>query len=335
VLNGSDHTDHYFIGLTQQIAAGGLARLAGHGGATLPASHVYPMGTRFREFVQPIVRQLRADEHVQDITLRPVLGRYGISQELSVGLEVQAAGGFNAGALARSVFSQALAARQTDAFVGRSLASDEWTDNARPGLTVTFKEPRRIALINSVLHRITGFPGEGWPIDGFTTIPAHDGRIGTVQGLRYIFLPEISIRWDHALRARLNRDEDEIDIILLDQAAKIGRLCKALRDDDSIAEARLNWFDVIVAGIEDYQGAIDELALERDVRTASACSMARKPFSEILALTNAGVLHKRLATLEALEARNCPATQHSLPGRPDSGFSRWSSATRGSAPCYG
>jgi hypothetical protein len=291
------HTDHYFIGLTQQIAAGGLARLRGHGTQTLPARHVYPRIQSFQDFVRPIVHSLRADDHVQAITLRPVLGRYGISRELSVGLEVHAASGFNAAALAASVFRQALAARQTDAFVGRALAPDEWTDNARPGLTVLFREPRRIATINRLLHRITDFPGDGWPIDGFTTIPAEDGRIGTVQGLRYIFLPEISVRWDLSLRERLASDPDEMDIILLDQATKIGRLCRELEQEADIAVARLNWFDVMVGGLEDYAEIIQRLSLERQVRGASQASLARKPFSEILELTNTGVLQKRLACL--------------------------------------
>jgi hypothetical protein len=339
VQNRTEHdTDHYFVGLSQQLAAGGLARLGSHGSATLPASRVYPMGQRFSDFVRPIVHTLRTDEHVREIILRPVLGRYGISQELSVGLEVHAGAGFNAAGLAASVFTQALSARQTDAFVGRVLAADEWTDNARPGLTILFREPRRIALLNPLLHRITEFPGEGWSIDGFTTIPAGDGRIGTVLGLRYLFLPEISIRWDLSLRARLADDPDEVDIILLDQATKIGRLCRELQRDPDIAEARLNWFDVMVAGIEDYPLAIDKLALERQTRTASSTSMARKPFSEILELTNVGVLRKRLAMLEVAEAQRLSLEQARTalePPRPnDSGFSRWSATAR-SARVYG
>ncbi|NLP62644.1 hypothetical protein [Paraburkholderia sacchari] len=298
-----DHTDHYFVGLTQQSSAGGLARLRGHGVVTLPASRVYPVGARFDEFVQPLLRLLNGDDHVREIVLRPVLGRYGVSQELSVGLEVKAAAGFNAAALAAGVFRLAQAAAQIDAFVGRVLSPGEWTDNARPGLTVLFKEPRRIADTTDLVRQIIDFPGDGWPIDGFTTIPSAERRIGLVQGLRYIFLPEISVRWDRDLRQRLSANDEEIDVILLDQATRIGRMCKVLLQDASIEAAWLSWFDVMVAGIEDYQELIAVLAAEQGARAADPGSMARKAFSAILRLTSLGVFQKRLTHIGFDEAQ--------------------------------
>jgi hypothetical protein len=309
----ADAVDHYFVGLTQQASAGGLARLRGHGATTLPASRVYPVGVRFREFVHPLVTFLNDDEHVREIVLRPVLGRYGTSQELSVGLEVKAAAGFDAAALAARVFSLANAAAQTDAFVGRVLPPGEWTDNARPGLTVMFREPTRIADTVDLVRRIVGFPGEGWAIDGFTMIPSAHSRIGIVQGLRYIFLPEISIRWDLDLRERLGADEHEIDVILLDQATRIGRLCKALQQNPTIAAAWLSWFDIMVAGIEDYREVIDILAAEQGARVADPKSMTRMAFSEILQLTSSGVLQARLASLGFVGTREeCPGSLPSV-----------------------
>jgi hypothetical protein len=293
----ADAVDHYFVGLTQQATAGGLARLRGHDARTIPASHVYPVGPRFKDFVQPLITLLNHDPQVREIILRPVLGRYGASQELSVGLEVKAAIGFDAAALAARVFSLAHAAAQTDAFVGRVLPPGEWTDNARPGLTVMFREPTRIADTVELVRRIVEFPGEGWAIDGFTMIPSAHSRIGIVQGLRYIFLPEISIRWDLGLRERLGADDDEIDVILLDQATRIGRLCKELQQDPTIDAAWLSWFDIMVAGIEDYRDVIEILAAEQGARIADPTSMTRMAFSEILQLTSSGVLQKRLEHL--------------------------------------
>jgi hypothetical protein len=311
----ADAVDHYFVGLTQQATAGGLARLRGHGALTIPASHVYPVGTRFKDFVQPLLALLNTDPRVREIILRPVLGRYGASQELSVGLEVKATVGFDAAALAASVFSLALAAAQTDAFVGRVLPPGEWTDNARPGLTVMFKAPTRIADTVDLVRQIVGFPGEGWAIDGFTMIPSADQRIGIVQGLRYIFLPEISIRWDAGLRERLGADEDEIDVILLDQATRIGRLCKVLMQDETIEAAWLSWFDIMVAGIEDYREVIVTLKAEQGARAADPKSMTRMAFSEILHLTSAGVLKKRLGYLGLSGAlRDTEVRLDSLPG---------------------
>ncbi|BAN26564.1 hypothetical protein [Caballeronia insecticola] len=310
----AEAVDHYFVGLTQQASAGGLARLRGHGALTIPASRVYPVGARFKDFVQPLVTLLNDDAHVREIILRPVLGRYGSSQELSVGLEVKAAGGFDAAALAAGVFSLAYSAAQTDAFVGRVLPPGEWTDNARPGLTVMFKAPTRIADTVELVRQIVGFPGEGWAIDGFTMIPSADSRIGVVQGLRYIFLPEISIRWDAGLRERLSADEDEIDVILLDQATRIGRLCRALTQNETIEAAWLSWFDIMVAGIEDYREVIVTLEAEQGARAADPKSMTRMAFSEILQLTSAGVLQTRLGHLGGAGAqREAGERLNSLP----------------------
>jgi hypothetical protein len=311
----ADAVDHYFVGLTQQVSAGGLARLRGHGASTIPASLVYPVGARFRNFVEPLVTLLRSDERVREVVLRPVLGRYGSSQELSVGLEVKAETGFDAARLAASVFSLAIGAAQTDAFVGRVLPPGEWTDNARPGLTVMFKAPQRIADTIELVRQIVDFPGEGWAIDGFTMIPSADSRIGIVQGLRYIFLPEISVRWDTGLRERLCANENEIDVILLDQATRIGRLCKLLVQNETIEAAWLSWFDIMVAGIEDYREVIDTLQAEQGARAADPKSMTRKAFSEILELTSASVLQQRLRFLGHEGARQEQTERlDSLPG---------------------
>lgn len=300
-----DRADHYFVGLTLQSSAGGLARLRGCDATTLPASLVYPQSRHLSDFVKPIMRQIHDDGHARQILMRPVLGQYGISRELSVGLEIEAAHGFNATALAASVFRQARVARQTDAFVGRVLQPDEWSDNARPGLTVKLKTPRHISAITQLVRQIVEFPGDGWAIDGFTTIPAADGRIGMVQGLRYLFLPEISIRWDARLRQKLSSSDTEVELMLLDQATRIGRLCAALQNNPDIAAAHLNWFDVIVAGMEDYEHLIAQLRIRPQTHAVGRQSMTHKAFSEILGLTSAIVLRNRLRMIEGGEASRC------------------------------
>lgn len=300
--------DTYFVGLTQQSSAGGLARLAGGATEVLPASRVYPCRSSFLEFVQPIEQRLGADRHVRSIAIQPVLGRYGTSQELSVGLEISAEAGFNAAAFVEAVFRQAQAAKQLDAFVGRTLLPEEWTDNARPGLTVLFKEPRRIGQLSALRNEILNFPGDGWPIDGFMTIPAEGGQVATVKGLRYVFLPEISIRWDLALRARLAVDPDEMEIILIDQATKIGRLCRSLMQSPTIEKAWLNWFDVIVGGIENFDALIARLTTHMPVQTPEETLMTRKRFSEILHLDSTSVLEERLSFAAAHDARSADET---------------------------
>ena len=288
--------DIYFVGITRQTETGGLGRLRMP--VVVPAWQVYPTRRQLADFAAPLLGILAEDDHVVEITSGAVLGRYGTSQELSVGLEIVAGPHFAVEQVAATVFRLARDAIQQDAFIARVLPADEWADNTRPGLTVTFKTPQRIGSLQPLRDRINGFAGDGWPIDGFTTIPAVGGEsVGLVSGLRYIFLPEISIRWDLALRRQLTDAEDAMDIILLDQSAKIGRLCRALESDPLVERAWLNWFDVIVGGLEDYDDLIARLLASRPV-IADETSMARKQFSELLDLTNQSVLEQRLRAIE-------------------------------------
>ena len=288
--------DVYFVGITRQTETGGLGRLRAK--VVMPAWQVYPTRRQLADFAAPLLEVLAEDDHVVEIASGAVLGRYGASQELSVGLEIVAGPHFAVEQVAATVFHLAREAAQQDAFIARVLPADEWADNTRPGLTVTFKTPQRIGALQPLRDRINGFEGDGWPVDGFTTIPAVGERVGLVSGLRYIFLPEISIRWDLALRRQLAEAEDAMDIILLDQSTKIGRLCRALRDEEMVERAWLNWFDVIVGGLEDYGGLIDRLRAADPV-AGDETSMARKQFSELLGLTNQSVLEQRLRLIEA------------------------------------
>ncbi len=297
--------DVYFVGITSQTEVGGLGRLSGP--LVRPAWQVYPTRLQLAKFAMPLLDALADDAHVVEITSGAVLGRYGISQELSVGMEIIAGPNFRVQQLAAVVFRLARDAGQRDAFVARVLPADEWSDNARPGFTVLFKEPQRIGTLQRLRDEISTCEGDGWPIDGFTSIPVRSGvisagvtsdpSVGLVAGLRYIFMPEISVRWDRNLRTHLISDEDATDIILLDQSAKIGRLCRKLEADQMIERAWLNWFDVIVGGIEDYDDLISRL-LSPEAATNDA-SMSRKPFSELLGLTNSCVLARRLEFLSS------------------------------------
>jgi len=295
--------DIYFVGITRQTEVGGLSRL--NGSVVKPAWSVYPTRRQLAEFSAPLLAALADDDHVVEIASGAVLGRYGGSQELSVGLEIVAGPHFAVERVAATVFRLARDAYQQDAFVARVLPADEWADNTRPGFTVTFKAPQRIGGLQRLREEIYRFRGEGWPIDGYTSIPAGGDSVGLVCGLRYIFLPEISIRWDHDLRRQLTSADDAMDIILLDQSAKIGRLCRALEADPVVERAWLNWFDVIVGGLEDYDDLIARLLAAEPV-SGDETSMSRKQFSELLGLTNQGVLDQRLRAFAAAAVPQAP-----------------------------
>ena len=289
--------DIYFVGITRQTEVGGLSRL--NGAVVKPAWSVYPTRRQLAEFAAPLLAGLAEDDHVIEITSGAVLGRYGVSQELSVGLEIVAGPHFAVERVAATVFRLASDAEQQDAFVARVLPADEWADNTRPGFTVTFRTPQRIGALQRLRDEINRFEGDGWPIDGFTSIPAPGDSVGLVSGLRYIFMPEISVRWDRQLRHQLTRAEDAMDIILLDQSTKIGRLCRALEDDPLVERAWLNWFDVIVGGLEDYDDLIARLLACEPADDGT--SMSRKQFSELIGLTSQGVLEQRLRAIERVE----------------------------------
>ncbi len=290
----SEH-DTFFVGVTNQIATGGLARL--YERVVRPARDVYPTSRELMEFAEPVLAALRGHDHIHDMKVGVALGRYGKAQELSLYLEVTAAPDFAVQDLVEGVFLIARNHFQTDAFVARVLHDDEWADNTRPGLTVMFNEPQRIGTLRSLVDTVIGFPGEGWPIDGFTTVATPDLPFGWAVGLRYVFLPEISVRWDRALRDELLADETAMDVILLDQATKIGRLCVALREHPLVAEARLNWFDAIVGGHEDYEELIGRLRESRNQPMQGL--MTRRAFSELIGLTNQGVMTARTDRLLA------------------------------------
>lgn len=282
--------DDYFVGITKQQHAGGIARL---GSAVVrPAHKVYPSAAEVVALGRPMLTLLGETEGVKHCRVGAVLGRYGRSLELSLGLDFSVGREFQALRLAAALFRLAREHGQTDAFIARRLHEDEWVENSRPSLTVLFKEPQPIRNLSGLIETIGTFPGDGWPIDGFTTIAAENQSVAWVSGLRYIFLPEISIRWDQSLRRRVTSEEYGMDIILLDQATKIGRLCQELNRMPMIAEARLNWSDVIVGGIEDYDSLIARLIALPD--TPAAGLMCHRAFSEQLNLTNQEVLSQRI-----------------------------------------
>lgn len=321
--------DTYFIGTTCQREVGGLARL--RDGIAKPACDVYPRVDRVMEFAEPLVSLLRQSEHVIMYTCVPVLGTYGCSREVSVGLELLCEREYDIRPFAAEVFRQAHHNEQMDAFVARELGPGEWTDNTRPGMKVLFEEPRRVSSLSSFIDYIMSFKstlGESWPIDGYTTIAAPDRTVGWVAGLRYTFLPEISIRWDLALRELLLGDEHATEIALLDQATMIGLLCRELEKLSFVESATSNWYDVIVGGEEDFDNIIERLS-EEDVPLLEQGSMSHKPFSECLGITNEKVIKDRVRAMREKEdaerahdgamrgvsrVRSRPRTEWSLPG---------------------
>lgn len=328
-LNMDVALDTYFIGMTCQREVGGLARL--RDGIAKPACDVYPRVDRVMEFAEPLVSMLQQSEHVVMYTCLPVLGTYGCSRELSVGLELIAKRSYDIRPFAAEVFRQAHANAQMDAFVARELGPGEWTDNTRPGMKVLFEEPRRVSSLSSFVDYIMSFKstlGDSWPIDGYTTIAAPDRSVGWVAGLRYTFLPEISIRWDMALRELLVGDEHATEIALLDQATMIGLLCRELEKLSFVASAESNWYDVIVGGEEDFSDIIERLG-EGDVSLLDPTSMSHKPFSECLGITNQKVIRARVRAMHEKESeeqrhkgamrgvsrvRNRPQSEWALPG---------------------
>jgi len=240
----------YFIGFSPQRHTGGLARLDGADIRAAAAS--YPSRALIDLALAPLQRQFRQHPQVAEFHAASALGKYGASQEIALSVDLAAGPGFDPAALAHCVFTLAAEHRQIDAFVARLLEGEEWTDNARPTLVLLLKTPQRLAQLGPLLQHITGFDYAGVPIDGFTTIPAAGHGIGWAAGLRYVFLPEISLRWNRPMRRLALAEPERIEELLIDQAMKIGKLCQHLHTLPEVALATLRWCDVVVGGQEDY-----------------------------------------------------------------------------------
>ena len=239
---------------------------------------------------------------MRDFHAASALGKYGTSQEIALSVDLAGLRGFDPSALVRCVFSLATEHRQIDAFVGRLLEGEEWADNARPTLVLTLKTPRRLTQLNPLLQQISQFDYPGLPIDGFTTIPAAELGIGWAAGLRYVFSPEISMRWNPEMRRLALREPARIEELLIDQAMKIGKLCQHLHRLPQVALAALRWCDVVVGGIEDY--AVFRLA------SAPAPSLHEAEFpllSTRYALSTERAMQQRARLLVAAEAAGSPA----------------------------
>ncbi|HTN65462.1 MAG TPA: hypothetical protein VL051_04675 [Burkholderiaceae bacterium] len=240
----------YFIGFSPQRHTGGLARIGG--ADPRGARDSYPSRDVLELALAPLRRQFGDHPQVREFHAASALGKYGTSQEIALSVDLAGLRGFDPTALVRCVFSLAVEHRQIDAFVGRLLEGEEWTDNARPTLVLMLKTPQRLNQLSPLLEQINRFEYPGLPIDGFTTIPAAELGIGWAAGLRYVFLPEISMRWNPEMRRLALQEPARIEELLIDQAMKIGKLCQHLHGLPEIALAALRWCDVVVGGIEDY-----------------------------------------------------------------------------------
>ena len=103
--------DHYFVGITRQRHIGGMGRLSA--AEVKPAHAVYPTGRELLDFSQPLMQLLAVEGAVSHCFRGAVLGRYGGSQELSLGLEIGASAAFPVARFACQVFLLAWQAEQT------------------------------------------------------------------------------------------------------------------------------------------------------------------------------------------------------------------------------
>lgn len=281
----------YFIGFSPQRHTGGLARIAR--ADTRGAAASYPTRAVIELALDPLQRQFQGHPQVREFHAASALGKYGASQEIALSVDLAGLRRFDPAALAHCVFTLAAEHRQIDAFVARLLEGEEWTDNARPTLVLMLKEPQKLGQLAPLLQRITGFDYPGVPIDGFTTIPAAGCGIGWAAGLRYVFLPEISLRWNRPMRRLALTQPERIEELLIDQAMKIGKLCQHLHTLPEVALATLRWCDVVVGGIEDYAALrqVTPAAPQEDFPLLSARYM----------LSTQQALQRRARLLEAAE----------------------------------
>ena len=209
---------------------------------------------------------LKTDDAVRVYRVHPTYGRYAGSNERSFDVELSAKPGWDPSRWMGAVIQQAKENNQYDVFFSRRLDPVEQArnPNARPGVEIYFSSRKDM---DSILPTLEEFTNRGQ--DGFTFTTdlklrerqAGGSDVPDYVGVRLQWVPEISMRWDDAVRAQWVKDPQA-----LRQAGDdaLNRMVDALHSLDQqkhgIVDARVHHYDTMVVGKEDYDAAIDAIS---------------------------------------------------------------------------
>ena len=229
------------------------------GGLSIQQGEAAPQPDQVSLAQARLMSVLSGDSSVIAARAMPTRGLYGGVVEESFDLEVSGKGGeFDPSMLLAEMAKLSKEYPQYDFFLSEALPADRYSPNARPGIELYFKTKKDM---ESVLPVLEAFTSRGQ--DGFTLAVDPRAKDGEYIGVRLQYVPEISMRWDEELRARLQKP-DELEKEIQAKFEALNDVAAELSNNDSIAYAAVVKYDTLVIGKEDYDAFIERIASGRD-----------------------------------------------------------------------
>jgi hypothetical protein len=255
---------------------------------------------------------LTNEEGVVGYKALSTIGRYAGTDERAFDVEVVAKKDWSPEPLVREVVKQAQANDQYDAFVSRVLQDGDDLSNARPGVEVYFRYKKDASEIEPLLAEMNemGVDGFTFSVDYRAAGRQAEGAMGdNLVGVRVQYVPEIAMRWDEGLRARLKADPGAMEQILEEVSDKMYDIVDRISTRDNVTLAKRYMYDTIVLGKENYDEYLQGDARASRSGTAPGRGKARlgQPLSENVA-----------AAIERLEG-GAQVGRGDVPGRGASG----------------
>lgn len=210
-----------------------------------------------------LAETLSANPGVVAIRVMPTKGLYGNTVETSFDMEwVVDKGQFDVVPVLSDIAKVAKENNQLDIFVSRVINPEDKNPNARPGVEIYFKNQRALDAAKPILEKFTEKEQ-----DGFTMIVDPRSKVpGKYIGVRLQYVPEISMRFDPALRQKL-LEPGVIEAELVTKAEILDDIANDVAKMEGVAYAKVVEYDTLVIGEENYDAFIDRKVTSADSAT--------------------------------------------------------------------
>ncbi len=245
--------------VSQIEAAGGKAPTRGKAqtfvAGVTPAQEAAPTDIEMDVAERDLTSVLEGDETVTEFKALSTVGLYGGEEERAIDYEVITTEDFNPAPLIAKVAQVGQENNQFDVFVSRTLADDEDSPNARPGIEIYFNDETTKDDAQGI---IAAMADEG--VDGFTFITDPRSTLGNpgaeaegFAGIRLQYIPEISMRWDEDLRAKLvGMDEEQLLNHMQEATDSMDQLAAQIYEKFDVKLSRSYQYETLVIGKENY-----------------------------------------------------------------------------------
>lgn len=241
------------------------------------------------------------------------LGRYGPWDERSFDLELTTTDGFDVGPTVQRLAEWGKHRRQDDVFVSRVLKTGEKSDNARPGMEIYFDTPKTLDEISEITSMMDKKYGDsGWTMITDRRMAERDLAGKTAEkftGIRMQYVPEISMRFDDALRKELTVNPNGINPVMSKEMDRIVDMLEDARQFDGVTYAQGTRYDTIVMGKENYDDFIG-ISDPAGVPGGSASAGRGSPWFGEQVSDHVAAAARRIEQASGLSAGGGPAVRH-------------------------